>query len=210
MSGVRDTLDLSGFVEATWLQNKPDYVRAHTSIKDFEAIDVLDYVPFEVAADAIRQHLKTYVEMTSRGRLAFEVVRPDKWLVSTTSKTLEDAIAASRSILEIQVNPDEGVTTPYSEETWQRAIKLLREMSDLFWQAASEPLPAPAIGPATDGSLDLFWELVDLTLLINVTADQSKHVTFFGRRLRNSKISGVLDQDDAQPRHLTGWLLGRD
>jgi len=61
-----------------------------------------------------------------------------------------------------------------------------------------------------DGSIDLFWELKDLTLLINIPADAAKDATFFGRRYQASRISGVLDKKDVEPRHLTGWLCGRD
>lgn len=215
MAGLRDhTVDLGTFVESTWNQNRPSSTRPEALIRDFEAAAVLDHVSFGAAADAIRKHLKAhlqaYAETISQERFRATALNPQKWIVSTTSAEMEDAINRSRAILRIETDASEGITIPYSEETWQRAIGLLREMADLYWQATGEYLSAPAIGPAFEGSVDLFWEFSDLTLLINVPADQSRDITFFGRRLRNSKISGVLDRRDHQPRHLTGWLSGRD
>jgi hypothetical protein len=117
-------------------------------------------------------------------------------------------VGSSFHILEIQADADEGIDVGYLEQTLERATGLLRSLADLYWRSVGDYLPAPSIGPAVAGSIDLFWERSDLTLLINVPRDPGKAVTFFGRRLEGSKISGVLGQDDSEPRHLTGWLMG--
>ena len=123
---------------------------------------------------------------------------------------IESAIRESKRILQIEVAPDDGIDAPYKEVTWNRATRLLRQLGKLFWTETSSFIPVPSIGPADSGSIDLFWELGDLTLLINVPADDATAVTFYGRRFKGSKLSGLLSQADTEPRHLTAWLTGRE
>jgi hypothetical protein len=172
---------------------------------------LLTHVPFDSAADAIRKQLKVYMASASKELSLQLPFPPQKLFVTTVSTELEDAINSSKAILSIETDPEEGISEPYASQTWESAIKLLRQMADLFWQATGEIIPTPLIGPAVQGSIDLFWELPNgLTLLINVPADASKGATFFGRRLQLSKVSGVLGSDDIEPRHLTAWLSGTE
>jgi hypothetical protein len=179
------------------------------SLGEFEATNVLMYQSFDAAADAIRKQLRSYVSGVCRDRSVVQIsLDPRKFFVSAVSQEMDQAISASRAILSLEVDPEAGITEPYTEETWDRAVKLLRSLAHLFLQASGELLPVPTIGPASDGSIDLFWKLNGLTLLINTPTDPAKNSTFFGRRLEGSKISGVLDRNDVEPLHLTGWLAG--
>lgn len=199
-------------------KQNPWHLEAKRLSNDFELYDFLNpdpdhlghalaQVSFHTAGDAIRRNLKSYIG-TPRN-MFYGGIATEKLFVVTVSPEMDAAIAASRRILAIEIDPAEGITVKYTEETLKRASDLLREMAELFWQVAGELLPVPSIGPAHEGSIDLFWEAKDLTLLINIPSDQSKDATFFGRRLATSKISGTLDKKDIEPRHLTGWLSGR-
>lgn len=182
-----------------------------TSDIETEAYDPFQFAPIEAAPDLIHKELKTFI-------LGASVVKPSTCFSmfggsieykqgSAFSKEFEAAIEDSKRILEIEVVPDDGIEVPYSKETWQRAVRLLRSLAETYRETNPDPMPVPSIGPAVAGSLDLFWELKDLTLLINIPVDSTKPATFYGRRLEASKISGSLAPND-RVRHLTGWLLG--
>ena len=181
-----------------------------SEINDFQADEVFMHLPFGVAQGVIRTNLNAYIGSVQKERLTRGLFNPKKWFVSTVSNEMEQAISNSKAILTLELDPDAGVTVQYDADTWQRATKLLREMAELYWQATGDYLSAPSIAPALEGSIDLFWEMGDLTLLINVRQDLTSGVTFFGRRFKTSKISGSLSVDDTQPKHLTAWLSGHE
>jgi hypothetical protein len=61
----------------------------------------------------------------------------------------------------------------------------------------------PQIGPADHGSIDLFWEKCDRTLLINFPAGESI-ANYYGKKPK-SEISGRFDPSDARA-ELVFWL----
>jgi len=162
--------------------------------------------------------LKSYVEgsyvtdadlCVAEGHALFDLFQPS--LDSPFSEEMEGAIENSRKMLDLAIDPDAGIDSKYLEETWKRATRLLRELAALFWENNSSQLAVPAIAPAETGSIDLFWERRDLTLLINIPADDSQNVTFYGRRQSGkTKISGSLAPSDRKVQHLSGWLSDRE
>ena len=173
----------------------------------------------EAATEVIRNDIRSYRQGSYLEHLNYCIVdaafNSSDWSLRWTShvpvfRGVESAIRESKRILQIEVAPDDGIDAPYKEVTWNRATRLLRQLGKLFWTETSSFIPVPSIGPADSGSIDLFWELGDLTLLINVPADDATAVTFYGRRFKGSKLSGLLSQADTEPRHLTAWLTGRE
>jgi hypothetical protein len=160
------------------------------------------------AGDKIRSFMKAYMFEYSKALSPKHLAIPtiEKLYVPATFTELEQAIKNSKAILSLEVDADAGITEVYTEATWDRAITLLRTLAELFWQAAGDSLKPPSIAPAASGSIDLFWEWPHLNLLINVPSDVAKGITFFGRRFKGSKISGVVGTEDNEPRHLVGWL----
>lgn len=186
----------------------------YTDPTGIAAEEVLQYAPIEAAADVFRKEMRS---------LMASYLEPSQCLVASTlpgsysigwtpspfSQELENTINESNSILELEVSPDAGIDAPYTEETLRRAVQLLREVAETFWNATGSHSSVPSIGPAEAGSIDLFWELSDVTLLINVPADAVKNATYYGRRQSGSKTSGLIAPGDLEVRHLTGWLIGR-
>ena len=193
-----------------WTKLKPTQIFDATSFR---------YAPAEATTEVIRKDIRSYLQGSHQESLnscvidaAFNSSDWPPWLISHASvfREIESAIRESKRILQIEVAPDDGIDAPYREETWKRATRLLCQLGDLFWSETSSLIPVPSIGPADSGSIDLFWELGDLTLLINVPADDATTVTFYGRRFKGSKLSGSLSQADTEPSHLTAWLAGRE
>jgi hypothetical protein len=83
------------------------------------------------------------------------------------NSAIEKAIESSRSILDLQSDWDDAGARPIDIGAWARATQLLRDIA-LNVGAA---LPAPHISPCADGSVDLYWNAQDFTLLINVKPD---------------------------------------
>ena len=91
-----------------------------------------------------------------------------------------------------------------SSETVARATSFVSQMV-----AAAESLlrvlPLPRINPADEGSIDLYWELEDRDLLVNVPGDKKEDLTFFGE----SDVLGNLGGDvvgSIPAEHLVSWL----
>jgi hypothetical protein len=198
-------------------KSAPRWSRIECPTEIIDPSEALQFAPIEAATDFIRKDIKSYIQGSYFKTLSacfagLEVSTVDLlvWPVSPISEEMETAIIESRRILEVELGPDAGIDFQYSEETWKRATKLLRELAKLFWDDNASFLSVPSIGPAEAGSIDLFWELKNLTLLVNIPADMAKTATFYGRRLEGSKISGSLAHNDIEPRHLTAWLSDRE
>lgn len=184
----------------------------------FEESEAFRYAPVEVAIEGIRKDIKSYIQgsyfqdpSTCVVDVSYGTPEPQQWWAYTPPvfEKLEAAITESRRILEIEAEPDEGIEAQYLEATWKRAVKFLRGLAQTFWDENGSPPPTPSISPSVCGSIDLFWELDDLSLLINVPVDPAKPQTFSGRRHdAKSKVSGTLASDDMDLRHLIGWLSG--
>jgi hypothetical protein len=116
---------------------------------------------------------------------------------------VEDEIRSSRFILGLQNDFEEDHFEAYSETTWKRATNFFRRMAIHAISCRFFDVKLPTIGPAARGSIDIFWELSDRTLLINVPAGDGP-ATYYGMKL-GSEISGRIDPNLARP-ELILWL----
>jgi len=93
----------------------------------------LTYLPFNAAADTIRDHLKSYVGATAIvARRGLNSAKEKFFGVTTTSDEMESAIVKSREILNIEIDLDEGISTKYLEETWNRSVRLASRDAEPF------------------------------------------------------------------------------
>ncbi|HEX9944467.1 MAG TPA: hypothetical protein VGG03_20850 [Thermoanaerobaculia bacterium] len=113
---------------------------------------------------------------------------------------LERVIEESKSILDLPDDWDEEGSPAVTEETWNRAVGLLRTQTDLVLARFGLALPVPRILPGPDGSVDLHWKTGKRELLLNVPADPSEAVSYYGDdfgsdRRRGTINPGALDAD---------------
>ena len=116
----------------------------------------------------------------------------------------EAVIEASRYILQLANDFDEDDFQGYSEDTWKEATNFLRR---LVVHAASSnffTLIMPALSGASQGSIDLFWEMEDRTLLLNFPSGASSKATFYGQK-PGFELSGRIEKDKPVP-ELIIWL----
>lgn len=118
-------------------------------------------------------------------------------------QVLEDEIKAADFIVEIQ--SDEGVDdfVPYSRETLSRATDFLKRYMIHANSANLLGAGVPRIGPADRGSIDLYWESADRTLLINFPSDTNV-ANYYGQKQKR-EISGRFESSEV-PAELVVFL----
>ncbi len=67
-------------------------------------------------------------------------------------------------------------------------------------------IPFPNILPAPDGSIDLNWDSENINLLINVPADPSQVVSFYGEDHNKKELEGSIELQMVSS-ILISWLM---
>jgi hypothetical protein len=121
-------------------------------------------------------------------------------------RAMEDEIRAASYILEIENEEVSDEFVPYTKETLDRVTSFLERQMIHAHSARVFGMGIPCIGPANRGSIDLYWEKEDRTLLINFPFD-SDIATYYGKKPK-SEISGRFDPSEARV-ELVSWLADR-
>lgn len=116
---------------------------------------------------------------------------------------MEKEIKAATFILSIENDCNDDDFVPYSDQTLFRATSFLQRLMIHAHSSSIVGIGVPQIGPADHGSIDLFWEKCDRTLLINFPAGESI-ANYYGKKPK-SEISGRFDPSDARA-ELVFWL----
>ena len=107
---------------------------------------------------------------------------------------LQQAIEDSRTILELELDPDNG-DIACSEQTWKRAVEFLRRNAKWVWDTCSRVVDLPEILPGPDGSIDLHWDYPTYEMLINIPADPNAKAGFYGDDRGEMSIKGKFDSN---------------
>jgi hypothetical protein len=118
-------------------------------------------------------------------------------------RAMEAEIKAADFVLGIQNDSELEDFVPYARETLSRATSFLRRLMIHAHTANLINTGVPRIGPADQGSIDLYWEMGDRTLLINFLANESI-ANYYGRKPK-SEISGRFDPSEPRA-ELVFWL----
>jgi hypothetical protein len=116
---------------------------------------------------------------------------------------MEEEIKAADFVLNMENDFEPGDFVPHTQETLSRATGFLRRLTIHAHTANVIGMGVPQIGPADRGSIDLFWEKGDRTLLINFPAHESI-ANYYGRKPK-SEISGKFDPSESRA-ELVFWL----
>jgi hypothetical protein len=120
---------------------------------------------------------------------------------------LEWAIAeAERTILSLKDDWDEAGAVGYAAETWARAVRFLRTNAVEATRLRRE-MPVPRILPGPSGSIDLHWRLTHFEMLVNIPADPTASVRFFGDDRAKSAVKGTIGDRGQAAVRLLPWLL---
>jgi hypothetical protein len=118
-------------------------------------------------------------------------------------RSMEDEINAANFVLNIENELEADDFVPYTRETLSRATGFLQRLMIHAHSANLVGVGVPRIGPADRGSIDLYWEKSDRTLLINFPASGSV-ANYYGKKPK-SEISGRFDPSEARA-ELALWL----
>jgi len=116
---------------------------------------------------------------------------------------MEEEIKAANFVLGIQNDCHEDDFVPYTQPVLSRATDFLRRLMIHAHAVNVVGMGVPQIGPADFGSIDLFWEKGDRTLLINFPAGENI-ANYYGKKPK-SKISGQFDPSESRA-ELVFWL----
>lgn len=125
---------------------------------------------------------------------------------SIFSPEIENAIEASRILLELEDDWDEEGGVGYSEETWKRTTQFIRKTALLFKNEYGKWVNAPKITPGPDGSIDVRWKTDKRSLLVNFPASETKPVDYFGSDKGIDTVKGTLNLS-LQNHWLLHWLM---
>lgn len=106
---------------------------------------------------------------------------------------LESAIQRSVCILELAEDWDGDGAKPIDPKTWKVATELAQRLARSYEATHRLPLPAPAIGPCPDGSIDLHWRTSGCHVLINV--QETGTCDFYGEA-GTGHVKGVFAVND--------------
>jgi hypothetical protein len=118
-------------------------------------------------------------------------------------RAMEEEIQAANYIQQIENDAEIDDFVPYSQETLSFATDFLRRQMIHAHAANMIGMGIPQIGPADHGSVDLFWEKPDRTLLVNFP-HSGEAASYYGKK-RTREISGRFDPSDSLP-ELVIWL----
>lgn len=118
-------------------------------------------------------------------------------------QSMEQEIKEAVYILAIKNEEDCDDFVPYTRETFDRATKFLTRQMIHAHSARVAGIGIPRICPADHGSIDLFWEKGDQTLLINFPPSGGD-ASYYGKKPK-SEISGRFDPSEARI-ELISWL----
>ena|ERR1035437_5931168 len=118
-------------------------------------------------------------------------------------RAMEEEIEAAKYILQIENNGETDYFVPYSRTTLACATDFLRRQVIHAHSAHVVGMGVPQIGPADGGSVDLFWEKSDRTLLINFPSSGGL-ASYYGKKPK-SEISGRFDPSESRA-DLVIWL----
>lgn len=86
---------------------------------------------------------------------------------------------------------DDDDDVRYEQATMDRARDFLLFVMYKARHYHGRSVPVPAVNPAGAGSIDIFWDLDGRQLLVNVSADSSEPIAFYGEDRFGTVVSGV-------------------
>lgn len=141
---------------------------------------------------------------TELSETAYLHLRRAEW--RSTTRSLEEAIAAARGLLALGDNWDGEGSPGYAEATLERARHFLVHGADRLWEVYRGAIRPPHVGAGPDGSIDLHWRDTERHLLVNVPADPAAIISFYGHD-PVSEVKGEFE-GDANAEWLFRWLAG--
>jgi hypothetical protein len=118
------------------------------------------------------------------------------WIRSSVRADIESAIERSLRITKLADDWDGEGSVGYARATWERATRFLQEVASWHYY-----VQVPVISPAEDGTIDLYWQLPDRSLLVNFAPNENGPATIGRRQDGGPGLRGPVGADD-----VASWL----
>ena len=106
---------------------------------------------------------------------------------------LEEHITTSQpGIIGLEDDWDGEGARRYRQNAWDRSMLFLRRFLRTLWMKECF-LPFPNILPGPEGSIDLNWDLDNVSLLINIPDEKTEPVSFYGEHNSKKEIEGSIE-----------------
>ena len=122
--------------------------------------------------------------------------------------SLEQEVIRARQTLPSNDDWDGEGAPGFKEQTIDAAAAFLRQQADLALRNSGVMIDIPILAPGPgDGSVDVFWNKDYYQLLVNISADLSDTIAYYGCDLPrcDNEIQGTVDRHDPSI-ELTYWL----
>lgn len=137
------------------------------------------------------------------------IVEIDEFQLPIALAHISRAVRDSHNIVDLPPQFDEENSAGYALETWERATRTLLSGAIWVWNQLDYCIPAPAIGPGPNGSIDLDWYEGERTLLLNFPRDPLFPPTLYGDDGAGGfPLEGELDLDK-ENNWIFAWLAGQ-
>ena len=106
--------------------------------------------------------------------------------------TLADEVKRAQQIVSLEDDWDGEGAQGYSQDTFNRAVKVLGRFSSAVREGCGRSLLVPTIGPGPDGTIDIYWSAATWGLLFNIPVNPNDPVTYSGNQSGSRWIKGNL------------------
>ncbi len=120
---------------------------------------------------------------------------------------IRTAVQSARALTELGENWDGEGSQGYSLNTWRRVKKFMVTHAFVSQSLFRATLPVPAINPADQGSMDVFWRLNDRQLLVNFPAEETAPITYYGQNDRGDNTISGRTTGRERRLDLVAWLI---
>jgi hypothetical protein len=106
----------------------------------------------------------------------------------------KDLEAKKKKILSLRDNWDGEGSVSYNEETLNRSIAFIENISKNYWKKFKLIIPIPDMFPGIDGDIDIDWKIENFELLITIPNNSEEPAGFYGDDYKENKIKGTINQ----------------
>jgi hypothetical protein len=124
------------------------------------------------------------------------VLNPGLGAIPSWRTALEKTIHDSTWIQDLADDWDGEGSPGISRTTWERGVYFLRQIAERAGQV-NRVLPLPSINPNGHGSVDVFWNMGERSLLLNIPASSEESPSYSTIAGTRPPRSGLLDSRDA-------------
>ncbi len=122
---------------------------------------------------------------------------------------LAEEIERAQQIVSLNDNWDGEGSQGYSQDTFDRTVKVLGRCSSTVRRECGRSMPVPTIGAGPDGTIDIYWSTATWTLLFNIPVNPNDPVTYSGKQSNRLIKGNLINAEDKIAGVVIEWMGGK-